>query len=99
MLETLVELQSSRALFGRIFSYLDIEPEIVEDGDAVDLDPATTRGVTSFEHVHFHYPDTDVSSIGIRRAPTRSTGTGMGPATALINRPSPSRTRTTAPVP
>ncbi len=64
MLETLVELQSSRALFGRIFSYLDIEPEIVEADDAVDLDPATTRGVTRFDHVHFHYPDTDVASLG-----------------------------------
>ena len=63
MLETLVELQSSRALFGRIFSYLDIEPEIVEADDAVDLDPATTRGVTRFDGVHFHYPDTDVSSL------------------------------------
>ena len=64
MLETFVELQSSRALFGRIFSYLDIEPEIVEAVDAVELDPATTRGVVRFDSVHFHYPDTDVSSLG-----------------------------------
>ena len=46
MLETFVELQSSRALFGRIFSYLDIEPEIVEADDAIDPDRATIRGVT-----------------------------------------------------
>jgi ATP-binding cassette subfamily B protein len=64
MLEVFVELQSSRALFGRIFAYLDIEPEIVEADDAIDLDPAETTGVTEFDHVHFHYPDTDVSSLG-----------------------------------
>jgi len=64
MLETFVELQSSRALFGRIFSYLDIEPEIVEADDAIDLDAETTRGVTRFDNVHFHYPDTDRASLG-----------------------------------
>ena len=63
MLETFVELQSSRALFGRIFAYLDIHPEIVEADGAVRLDPAHTRGVTAFEAVHFHYPDTDVASL------------------------------------
>lgn len=64
MLETFVELQSSRALFGRIFSYLDIEPEIVEADGAVDLEPETSQGVTRFDGVHFHYPDTDVASLG-----------------------------------
>ena len=64
MLETFVELQSSRALFGRIFSYLDVEPEIVEAADPVRLDPAATRGVTEFDHVHFHYPESDVASLG-----------------------------------
>ena len=63
MLETVVELQSSRALFGRIFAYLDVEPEIVEAADPIELDPAATRGVTRFEHVHFHYPDVPVSSL------------------------------------
>lgn len=64
LLETFVELQSSRALFGRIFSYLDVEPEIVEADHAVDLNPAEIRGVTEFDHVHFHYPETDVASLG-----------------------------------
>lgn len=64
MLETFVELQSSRALFGRIFSYLDIEPEIVEADEPVELDRSATHGVTRFDHVHFHYPDSDVSSLG-----------------------------------
>lgn len=63
MLETFVELQSSRALFGRIFAYLDIEPEIVEAADAHRLDPSTASGVTRFDGVHFHYPDTEVASL------------------------------------
>lgn len=63
MLETFVELQSSRALFGRIFAYLDIEPEIVEAAEAQDLDSATVTGSTRFEGVHFHYPDTEVASL------------------------------------
>ena len=61
MLETFVELQSSRALFGRIFSYLDIEPDIVEADDPVTLEDA--RGVVRFDDVHFHYPGTDVASL------------------------------------
>lgn len=63
MLETFVELQSSRALFGRIFAYLDIDPEIVEAPDAHDLDATATTGSTRFDGVHFHYPDTDVASL------------------------------------
>ncbi|MGB3735430.1 MAG: ABC transporter ATP-binding protein [Ilumatobacter sp.] len=63
MLETFVELQSSRALFGRIFAYLDIEPEIVEAADAHGLDAVSTTGSTRFDGVHFHYPDTEVASL------------------------------------
>ncbi|MBT8241534.1 MAG: ABC transporter ATP-binding protein/permease [Acidimicrobiia bacterium] len=63
MLETFVELQSSKALFGRIFSYLDIAPDITEAGDPVSLDPGRTSGVLEFSDVHFHYPGTNVSSL------------------------------------
>ena len=55
MLETTVELQSSRAMFRRIFEYLDTTPDIVERPDAVELDPATGRGEIRFDHVHFAY--------------------------------------------
>ncbi|MEO1057607.1 MAG: ABC transporter ATP-binding protein [Actinomycetota bacterium] len=63
MLETFVELQSSRALFGRIFSYLDIEPDIVEAADPVTLEAHDAQGVVRFDDVHFHYPGTDVASL------------------------------------
>lgn len=55
LLETTVELQSSRALFKRIFAYLDAESDIVEAADPVRLDPDTLRGEIRFEHVHFRY--------------------------------------------
>ncbi len=63
MLETFVELQSSKALFGRIFSYLDIVPDITEASDAVSLDPERAEGVLEFTDVHFHYPSNDISSL------------------------------------
>ncbi len=63
MLETFVELQSSRALFGRIFSYLDIRSDIVEADEPVDLAPEAVRGVVEFDHAHFHYPDSELATI------------------------------------
>jgi ATP-binding cassette subfamily B protein len=63
MLETFVELQSSKALFGRIFSYLDIVPDIAEASDAVALYPERTEGVLEFTNVHFHYPSNNISSV------------------------------------
>ena len=55
LLETTVELQSSRAMFRRIFEYLDVAPDIVEPADAVVLDPAAATGRVSFEAVSFSY--------------------------------------------
>ena len=57
LLETTVELQSSRALFRRIFSYLDAEPDIVEVDNPIELGPEEARGVVAFEAVDFAYDD------------------------------------------
>lgn len=54
LLETVVELQSSRAMFRRIFEYLDIEPDILQADNAVDL-PADTSGELRFDDVEFEY--------------------------------------------
>jgi ATP-binding cassette subfamily B protein len=62
LLETTVELQSSRALFKRIFTYLDAESDIVEADGAVELPIDQIRGDITFDHVHFRYDgvnDTD----------------------------------------
>ena len=55
LLETTVELQSSRALFTRIFDYLDAEPDVAEADDPVVFDVASIKGEVRFEHVHFRY--------------------------------------------
>src|ERR687885_761005 len=53
MLQTSVEVQSSLALFERIFDYLDLEQEIVDAPDAIDLRSA--RGRVEFRDVQFSY--------------------------------------------
>jgi ATP-binding cassette, subfamily B, bacterial len=55
LLETTVELQSSRALFRRIFAYLDAESDVVEAEPPVEIPRAELRGELAFEHVHFRY--------------------------------------------
>jgi ATP-binding cassette subfamily B protein len=48
-----LDVQSSLALFQRIFEYLDLEVDIVERDDAVELDDV--RGAIGFHDVHFRY--------------------------------------------
>ena len=55
LLRTAVELQSSLALFERIFGYLDIRPEIVDAADAVAMPPAQVRGAVHFHDVRVNY--------------------------------------------
>jgi len=54
MLEVSVQVQSSLALFERIYEYLDLTHEITDAPDAGDL-PPDTRGAISFRDVSFHY--------------------------------------------
>jgi ATP-binding cassette subfamily B protein len=57
LLRVSVEIQSSLALFERVFEYLDLEPEIVDAPDAMALDRRTVRGEVSLRDVSFSYPD------------------------------------------
>ncbi|WP_067830083.1 ABC transporter ATP-binding protein [Actinomadura kijaniata] len=58
LLQTGVEVQSSMALFGRVFEYLDLEPDITEPADPTPLPKA--RGEVRFEGVGFSYdPDAE----------------------------------------
>ncbi|WP_225727569.1 MULTISPECIES: ABC transporter ATP-binding protein [unclassified Nocardia] len=53
LLSTGVEVQSSLALFGRIFEYLDLRPDLAEPTDPV---PAPDiKGEIAFDHVGFGY--------------------------------------------
>ncbi|HEX2057882.1 MAG TPA: ABC transporter ATP-binding protein [Actinomycetota bacterium] len=55
LLNVNVEIQSSLALFDRIFEYLDLEHEIVDHDGAIELDPAEVHGEVRFEDVWFRY--------------------------------------------
>ena len=55
LLQLSIELQSSMALFERIFGYLDLEQEIVDDPDAVALDPADVHGTVELDSVRVNY--------------------------------------------
>jgi ATP-binding cassette, subfamily B, bacterial len=57
LLRVSVEIQSSLALFERVFEYLDLEPEIVDAPDAVRLDPQSVRGEVALRDVNFQYPE------------------------------------------
>lgn len=55
LLRTAVELQSSLALFERIFGYLDIRPEIVDAPDAVTMPLSEVQGMVDFREVRVNY--------------------------------------------
>ena len=52
-----LDLQTSGALFARIFEYLDLKPAIVDAPDAVALPASRSAGRVEFAHVGFVYPD------------------------------------------
>src|SRR6266498_4167201 len=55
MLQISVEVQSSMALFHRIFEYLDMAHEIVDSPNARDLPKESVQGHIRFRHVFFRY--------------------------------------------
>jgi ATP-binding cassette, subfamily B, bacterial len=63
MLRTSVEVQSSLALFERVFQYLDMEHEIVDSPDATPIAKQDVRGAVDFRSVNFRY---DLDSNGAR---------------------------------
>ncbi|MCX6399070.1 MAG: ABC transporter ATP-binding protein [Propionibacteriales bacterium] len=52
-----LDVQTSLALFRRIFEYLDLDPAITERPGAVALDPDRLRGRVEFRDVRFRYPE------------------------------------------
>ncbi|MEV6498780.1 ABC transporter ATP-binding protein [Streptomyces prunicolor] len=55
LLSTGVQIQTSLALFARIFEYLDLPIDITEGENPVHLD--SIKGEVAFEEVEFHYDD------------------------------------------
>jgi ATP-binding cassette subfamily B protein len=59
LLRVALDLQTSSALFARIFEYLDLKPAITDAPDAVDVPRDERLGLVEFEHVGFAYPAGD----------------------------------------
>ncbi|MCX5402404.1 ABC transporter ATP-binding protein [Streptomyces sp. NBC_00102] len=93
LLATGVQMQTSLALFQRIFEYLDLEVDITESANPVRLDHI--RGEVTFEHVGFHYDeksgptldDIDVKvPAGSSLAVVGPTGSGKSTLSYLVPR-------------
>ncbi len=56
LLRVSVEVQTSMALFERIFNYLDLRPAIVDAKGARTRRKADLAGQVTFDDVHFRYP-------------------------------------------
>lgn len=59
--QMVVQVQSSMALFERIFAYLDMAPDITDAPDAIDLPVERARGAISLRNVTFRYPSVNPS--------------------------------------
>ena len=73
-----LDVQTSFALFARLFEYLDLKPTIEDEPGAVDLTKQSVEGAVKFDDVWFRYPapremaaTTDAQDGG-RRGSTRS---------------------------
>jgi len=55
MLQVSTEVQSSMALFDRIFEYLDLDHEIADPPDPVEIPAGRVRGSVELDHVWFRY--------------------------------------------
>ncbi|MHB8694138.1 MAG: ABC transporter ATP-binding protein [Solirubrobacteraceae bacterium] len=88
------DIESSMALFDRIFEYLDLPIDIVEASDPVELDPETVLGEVRFEGVSFKYGDDAwtvegvdlVVAAGTRTAIVGETGAGKTTLGYLVAR-------------
>jgi ATP-binding cassette subfamily B protein len=81
MLQVSTDVQSSMALFDRIFEYLDLPHEIQDAPNAVKLPPDSVQGRVRFDHVWFRYDtpeptleDTDPSITEAMIAEAAATG-------------------------
>jgi ATP-binding cassette subfamily B protein len=93
LLQTGVDVQSSLALFGRIFEYLDLEPDIEEPAEPLPV--TSVKGEVRFEHVGFSYDreagqalsDVDVTvPAGTSLAVVGETGSGKTTLSYLVPR-------------
>jgi len=62
LMRVALDLQTSSALFARIFEYLDLKPSITDAPGARDVASGPPLGRVEFDDVTFRYPDADDDS-------------------------------------
>ena len=62
LMRVTLDLQTSSALFARIFEYLDLKPAISDTAEARQVPDGPARGRVAFDGVSFAYPDADDAS-------------------------------------
>ncbi len=62
LMRVALDLQTSSALFARIFEYLDLKPAITDAPAARDVPTSSDLGRIEFDDVSFRYPDADDDS-------------------------------------
>jgi ATP-binding cassette, subfamily B, bacterial len=90
-----IDIQTSRALFDRIFEYLDLPVDVTERADPVRLDPRSVLGEVHFEDVSFRYEEDGVQTLrgvdlvvapGTKTAIVGETGSGKTTLGYLVAR-------------
>jgi ATP-binding cassette subfamily B protein len=90
-----LDIQTSRALFDRIFEYLDLPVDITERDGAVELQPAAVVGEVRFEDVCFQYEEDGARTLdgvdlvvapGTTTAIVGETGSGKTTLGYLVSR-------------
>ncbi|MDQ6657479.1 MAG: ABC transporter ATP-binding protein/permease [Actinomycetota bacterium] len=90
-----VQINSSLALFSRIFEYLDMPVEIDDAVDAIEVRPVSALGRVRFADVSFRYQDADRDALthidlelppGRRIALVGATGSGKTTLAGMISR-------------
>ncbi|WP_235825316.1 ABC transporter ATP-binding protein [Agromyces badenianii] len=62
LMRVALDLQTSSALFARIFEYLDLKPAITDKPDARPVPTGPALGRVEFDEVSFRYPDAEDES-------------------------------------
>jgi ATP-binding cassette subfamily B protein len=95
-----VDVQTSLALFERIFDYLDLEPSIVDRPGARHVDKAAVAGHVTFEDVRFRYDGPEspwtLDGVSLDVPPVHWSPSSVRAALARRPRPTSSRGCTTS---
>lgn len=90
-----IQITTSKALFSRIFEYLDLPVDIDDPAEPAHVDVRHAKGRVTFDHVSLRHPDAERDALhdivldvpaGWHVGVVGSTGSGKSTLTALLSR-------------